>query len=330
LDHRKASTIVSHLHANLGRCFRHFLWRGIRLFINDEMVQPIDPLFVQPLSGVKEHASVFNRPLEFEVRLPADSTRTSVVTVTFSELPVAAWTRLPIEEKARMGISKNAGLSVVRSDREIDYGWYLFGNKRRENYDDWWRAELRFEPELDECFGVTHSKQGVTPSDYIRQILSPELEAFAHTLNARVRAAFNALRSRDAGNGRAAERAAARDVLLPPTNPNRSEHEDVVANAELPRYELRVEPLGCPEFYLAEMGKAGLIRLVINSNHPFYSQVYAPLRRPDREQERIRIECVLLAAARTDLEVQGDRRKSWLNRHRSEWSNAIAAFLGDD
>ena len=32
------------------------------------------------------------------------------------------------------------------ANREIDFGWFFMGNKRRENYDDWWRCEVKFEP----------------------------------------------------------------------------------------------------------------------------------------------------------------------------------------
>ena len=54
----------------------------------------------------------------------------------------------------------NIGVSVVRARREImlDYGWCI-GYDPRER---WWGAEVRFEPELDEIFGVTNNKQAAT------------------------------------------------------------------------------------------------------------------------------------------------------------------------
>jgi hypothetical protein len=56
--------------------------------------------------------------------------------------------------------------------REIDKGWYFMGKKRQENYDDWWRCEVRFPPAIDELFGVTHSKQGISPVQEFRVGLS--------------------------------------------------------------------------------------------------------------------------------------------------------------
>src|SRR5262249_26286430 len=97
------------------------------------------------------------------------------------------WHRLPNDEKRSLGITNGAGVSVIRGGREIDFGWFFMGGKRRENYDDWWRCEIAFEPVLDEAFGITHTKQEIHPGDYLVDILAPELETIAKALNARVR-----------------------------------------------------------------------------------------------------------------------------------------------
>ena len=82
-----------------------------------------------------------------------------------------------------MCVSKGAGVSIVRAGREIDHGWFFMGGKRKENYDDWWRCEVRFEPSLDELFGVTHTKQQVYPSAAVLDILTPDLEQAARALD---------------------------------------------------------------------------------------------------------------------------------------------------
>ena len=59
-------------------------------------------------------------------------------------------------------ISKYAGISIIRSDREIDFGKFDFADDA--DYmpvDRWWGCEIRFTPELDEAFGVSNNKQGV-------------------------------------------------------------------------------------------------------------------------------------------------------------------------
>src|SRR5438552_3803744 len=71
------------------------------------------------------------------------------------------------------------------------------GGKRRENYDDWWRCEIRFDPILDEAFGITHTKQQIHPQDYLLEVLTPDLENIAKALNGRVRQTHLQVRSVD-------------------------------------------------------------------------------------------------------------------------------------
>ena len=55
---------------------------------------------------------------------------------------------------------KNQGVSVVRADRELEIN-HTFDN----TYDPrerWWGAEVSFQPELDDVFGVTNNKQAAT------------------------------------------------------------------------------------------------------------------------------------------------------------------------
>ena len=129
----------------LGRIFRYFIWGGTRIMVNGHVVVPIDPLFCHrrtPLAGAKQYGT----PLVYKIRIPNKSDQASTVRVRFSELPVAEWQDMPIQEKRRFGIVKGAGVSLVRAQREIAYGWYCLGEKRRENYDDWWRCENCFRP----------------------------------------------------------------------------------------------------------------------------------------------------------------------------------------
>ena len=78
---------------------------------------------------------------------------------------------------------------MIRAGREIDHGWFFLGGKRRENYDDWWRCEIQFDPVLDEAFGITHTKQQIRPSTHLIEALSPDMEAMARTLSNRARKA---------------------------------------------------------------------------------------------------------------------------------------------
>src|SRR6266487_3387449 len=98
------------------------------------------------------------------------------------------------------------------------------GQKRRENYDDWWRCEVRFDPDLDEMFGVTHTKQEIRPTEELIGILTPEVEKTARELNARARKAFISAKVDNAA--RTSEKLAERfdNLIEPPAEATKSPH----------------------------------------------------------------------------------------------------------
>lgn len=104
-----------------------------------------------------------------------------------SELPLDKWHDLLAEEKKARRITSAPCVSAVRAGREIDHGWFFMGGKRHENYDAWWRCEVSFHPVLDELFGITNSKQAISPRGELLDMLGQHLEPIGRGLNNRVR-----------------------------------------------------------------------------------------------------------------------------------------------
>ena len=341
LDNRRVSTIVRKLEAELGRRFRHFIWQGLRITINGDALEAFDPLYLHPRAKITG-ASLFGDELTYEVRAdPADPNKTGWVRVRFTELPVQPWHKLSNEEKRRMGLSKGAGVSIVRAGREVDYGWFFMGTKNRENYDDWWRCEVQFDPILDEAFGITHTKQQTRPQVHLVEALSPDLESAARILNGRARKAHNAAKASDRF-AEAARIADERDHLLRPL-PARVAPEARALMKEIQdnHPSLRPQPDAAPSRYgivqhavkdtsfftLAQDGER--LVLVLNPDHPFYREIYKPLsdESPQDLELRAKLELLLLAAARSEASTSG--RVPAIAKHRLEWSNTLAAFLND-
>lgn len=325
LDNRKANTIIGHLSPALGQQFRFFIWDGVRIEINGEPIEPIDPLYLQD-SVLPEPACMFGAPMEYEVRHPDDPARTSTVVVRFTELPVNALHGLSDDEKRALGITKGAGVSVVRADREIDFGWNFMGRKRKENYDDWWRCEIRFQPELDELFGVTHSKQQVTPSDEIKEILTPDLESVAHALNSRVRAAYGRVRA-GAGksNRKSTVKANGGDDLLPA----KTTTDEMGAKWISKGYEFKRERMRCPEFFTWRRTRGGRVAVTINTNHPFYEQIYETLSGAANDGGLNAIEMMLIALARAEIECSHNGQAKVIEDFKRVWSDTLATYLGE-
>src|SRR5439155_16012182 len=153
LELKRPSAICNRLRQPVGRIYRQHIWAGVRIRLNGQVLQAFDPMFCRP--DIEEGgASPYGEPLVYELVSPRNRV-TARVKVRFTELPIVAWHSMSNEEKVVAGITGGAGVSFMRAGREIDCGWYLMGGKRKENYDDWWRCEVSFSPELDEYFGVT-------------------------------------------------------------------------------------------------------------------------------------------------------------------------------
>jgi hypothetical protein len=344
LDYKRGGWLATRLHRTLGRIFRRELWQGRTLTVNSEPVRPIDPLFLQG-DGRAASATQYGPPLQYKVMVPRaiGEPQHSIVTVIFTELPIEALHGYSNDEKRVLGITKNAGVSVVRAGREIDYGWFFMGGKRKENYDDWWRCEVQFDPVLDEMFGVTNTKQGISPGDIIRRVLEPDLERVAHKLNSRVRERFAQIKSHtlhSPGQFRAEER----DHLLTPPARALLDADDFTTHRVEPNTRLnkgrkndiaglsyRVEhrKMGDDNFFVPLISSNELV-IILNEEHPFYTRVYAPIAKGGSADLRAAykyLELMLFAAARAECGVLGRNKKACVIKVRKAWSKTLAAFL---
>lgn len=350
LDNRRISTLARKLGESLGRIFRHFVWKGIEIRVNDSIVAPIDPLYVRRPS-VTHGGQVFGEPLTYKIKTSASDFATpqiGVVTVRFSELPVHEWHALPNEEKRAKGILNAAGVSVVRGGREIDYGWFFMGRKRRENYDDWWRCEVSFEPLLDEAFGITHTKQQIRPREYLLEILTPDLENMARALNSRVRQAHLDIKA--AQGAEETERIATERgrLLKPLPRSGKSSRDQTTLLAQLVkrypalreggttrkngalRYRVVEDRFKDMTFYNFVVDDNRLI-LAMNSEHPFYRKLYRLLAddapaNGETAKIRTQLDLLILAAARAEATLAAAERRTLL-KFRKIWSDTLATFL---
>jgi len=306
--------------------------------VNSEVVKAIDPLFIH--SETVEpwiHAEQYGETIryEFAPALTGGAIDNPIVEVTFSELPVKQLAELSDNQKRQLGVVNGAGVSIVRCDREIDYGWF-FIDKRRENYDDWWRCEIRFSPELDEMFGVTHTKQGARPADKLRQMLKDDLTSIARELNRRARASHY-----DLAQGRvernASRVATLRDIYLPPLASSYDIEESIdtslLSSADSlsdMKYVLLFEELDEKSFYRTEMC-LNEVRIVLNCNHEFFRNIYQPIT-SGKPSNAIgagkHIALLLMALARTEAMDWTDADRDVLCRFRHEWSRTISIFCG--
>lgn len=316
---KRLESFRERLRIALGRAFRYFLWSGTQILVDGEPTIAIDPLLCRLAENPKVCASEVGQPLVYEVASPRVAGSSSKILVRFSQLPIRQWSDLATEEKRRLGISKGAGVSVVRAGREIAYGWHFMGQKRKENYDDWWRCEVRFEPELDELFGVTHSKQGIRPTSELEAVLSPDLERIAHDLNRRVRNEFTKLK--EATPKSAADLAKAKDRFLTPLRrgvPLAAKGRHGV------EYRVQSRTLSAERFFASKVAN-GRVTVTINKSHPFF-EVYSGGNGSNADV-RFAIDSLLLAMARAEQTVKKSEQREALRKCFLAWSDNLATFL---
>jgi len=346
LDHRRISTIEKRLHSGLGRIFRHFLWAGTEIAVNGKPIAPLDPTFLKT-SFDDGNANQFQEVITVEVATDSENplAPAGTVDIIFTELPVGEWHELSNDEKRARGIANGAGVSVVRGKREVDFGWFFMGAKRRENYDDWWRCEIRFNPDLDDAFGITHTKQQIRPKEYLVESLQPIIEDTAKALNSRVRQKHLNLKAEQTG-GEAERIAAKRHDRLRPIPKSRNKNSDAKVLADLAERHVRVRDAlakkGADTKYLLvpDQQESGpfyrpvvsddVLVAVVNSDHLFYRKFYEPLVSqnvldPARASHVINL--MLLAATRAEALFNGKDERRTLAKFRKEWSEVFDALL---
>ena len=334
LEYKRTSTLIGKLREDLGRIYRRFLARGLDLRVNGEPLTALDPVFLQP-SAKYVGGRQFGDALTYQLVSEGGS---GVVEVRFSELPIERWHNLSLEDKRRIGVTSAPCVSIMRADREIDRGWYFMGAKRRQNYDDWWRCEVSFDPSLDELFGITHAKQTISPSEELLKVLVPDLEPIARALNSRVRDRFELVKVTSPLG--AAEQQAARAEKALPALPRRrdavpEELKELIQglttgpNASPLPYQIVVSELPTTLAFEVVLRRRQLV-VLFNARHPLYRDLYGPLALSDLEKDRDvakRVALAVLAAARAEVTARRQSGRAEIRQFRQTWADVLATFF---
>lgn len=216
----------------LGRTYRKFIQRGVRIFLDDNLIYLHDPLYMagptkfdverMEQEGVPDLKA---KPLGEEDRItlpiPGREGETADVVIRMSLLPKEWRTEIgdggsKFAKERR--IDQNEGVSILRADREVLYGVvpYIFGTKgeaRTQRIDRWWSCEISFPPELDDYFRVRYIKRGAEPIESLRDQIRDRINGAVKTAQAEIRqdrATAQAARAAKQGTYESAEEAMAK------------------------------------------------------------------------------------------------------------------------
>lgn len=354
IDHDgKVETLERSLRHDLGRMFRYFLAGDLELTINGQQVKPFDPMFLLAQARFADDllATQHGDKVEFDVRLPGAIGQTSKVEVVFSLLPESWQTESKGDKDSRKSryIDATAGFSIVRHGREIDLIKSPYHAKHWT--DSWYRVEIRFEPELDEIFGVTHTKQHarISTGSALYEQLKPLVTANIATMKDMIVA--RGKRAHLNKTIQAEEMAKRFESRLKPLEEIERKPEEVAAD-EIRNYlsqqaaakslstddisllEERLEnfPIimefealpGAPFYRTKVVGCSVVISL--NTEHAFYEKVYRRIQ-AESPIAKTGIDLMLMSIARS--EIQGSRAcRDWYAEQKHEWSQNLRILLG--
>lgn len=301
----------------------------------------------------------------FEWPVPNKAGQTSTVEVTITLLPERFWARDKYSDRPggtpfakERHIDDNEGVTILRAGREIFHSYLRDVQPPIKEVDRFIGVEIRFRPDLDECFRVRNVKKGAEPVNGLREKLEHIIHNTVLTVRKQIKSRYIALRAKeqhDFGIHAEAESviAEAKDVspqpragenvssdqrrqkiaeaaaALAPDDPQRQKQ---LAETMLKR-PVNVVPQSWPggEFITVEhLGTTAIVRL--NTQHPFYTHVYAKLvaaAKPGADVSaadlaqavRVGLDLLLLSYAQAEgVEKDADRKYSGL---RSYWGTIL-------
>ncbi|KKN33675.1 hypothetical protein LCGC14_0801360 [marine sediment metagenome] len=323
MDAQKAKTLGERAIRELGRVYRRFIDNGLKIYVNNRLVESFDPAYWSQNSrhagveGLKETRSrlVTAKQIPIEKAPGGDKV---MVSVRVYELPIEDWSKQPrAVRKNALRIYDDQVVTILRNDREMFVG-IVPEIARRHSDLNWIRIQIDFTGELDEAFGISSNKQGVRPKPYVWEAISAAIGGDIKNLREKI----HKFQATDAANGQrggpsSAERQAneaesAQSLHMDAPNPTTPEEEQALedhlkALAIVVKHEGEDEDAALERvrnsryltrfvhdpywpFYHVE-SRAGRIILTLNAAHPFYDKVYRPLSeaaltgRSDDEQE---------------------------------------------
>jgi hypothetical protein len=313
LTYRKVSTLVDHAVKEMSRVYRRQLDRGLKLYVNNRLVEPFDPTYqmttarhnrVPELEGREKSSRLVNR---WQIPVPEaeESAITHNAEVRLYFLPIRDWDGLPKKVlKNDLKVFDVGGISFMRRDREVDIKAMEGVVGKRSTRDSWWRIEVDFPGELDEAFGVSMNKQGVRPKSYVQEVIRGHILHDLREVRKAIeqhwseRAAHDTKSPLTEAEQRANEAEALQATLLPQPSPKTAEEERIL-DENLQTLAVTLKREGETDeaaydrvkasrfittfkhdedaaFYRVDY-KLGKVILTVNTAHAFFDKLYRPL-----------------------------------------------------
>lgn len=367
----KADTLRAKLLKQFGVIYRYWVPERT-LLVDGERTEPVDPLFLMEHARFYDETPVRAERIEtrtFEVETARGTTgkvtvRASLLPPNFQLVDPTTYRYGPDNPRATPNnrhkiMRAYNGLQIMRERRQIDTiqpQWTKY-----QTYDVNIKIEIDFDPELDEFFGITTSKQQIVIADEMWDMLQSNgknngalvdlvrdmrgrFKALQSELDAKyrneetkdentVRPSVAAMQDTEKFKGTVTEPSTAQreeadknieEAATVVAQVTGEKKEDVVQRLKektsQQRFEVTFESNREGPFYRPErLGEQK--RVIINSDHPFYSKVYAAA-----PEVSAALEVLLFVFGERELEVKGEA-EMFYRAERQRWSERLRFAL---
>jgi hypothetical protein len=204
LTYAKAKTLVEHAMREMSRVYRRQIAAGLKLYINNRLVEAFDPTYSMPNARHVRFLEIDPKQSRLaitktvNIRLSEKSAETAPIHIKIYKLPIEEWSSLSRKTlKNDLRIFDGLTVSMLRNDREVFAG-SLPKITSRHSVTNWYRLQIDFPGKLDEAFGVASNKQGVRLKGYVEEAIKEAIGDDITSMNDEVRrfqAAQNARRT---------------------------------------------------------------------------------------------------------------------------------------
>jgi hypothetical protein len=314
LTYSTAKTLADHAIKDMGRIYRRFIDKGVRLYVNNRLVEAFDPTYWMPsarhtkVEGLTETKSALVDSWTVQVPVNEGLFNTTEVRIRLFLLPVQAWASLPrVTLKNSLHIYDDQTVSYMRNGREVEIGPEPRLKLKKHHTNAWLRVEVEFTGEADEAFGVAANKQGVRLQEFAAEaILKHDNKRFEGNITdirktirdrlLKIAAAEQVGQTSDAER-HATDTEGMQGVALPPAADTPEQiaalednlrglavslrqegetEEQAFNRVKESKYLTDFNPQEYAPFYDVEY-KFGKVILRVNTAHPFYQKVWQPL-----------------------------------------------------
>lgn len=308
----------------------HKLRGNAAIYVDDQFVEPIDPLFLTPdftfFDSDEDRANALH-PIRIEFRNPDNGTFEGTVTLRYAWLPPSFGSI----EKSRdaVGLNANQRFSIMK-----DYHGIIFSRNGRLidvqtrtpwtsfiNNDRYIKIEVEFSASLDEAFGVTTSKQQVTISPRIwDELRKSGMPKAIEQLRMKVRDAKLERRARTLTPLENEQRLSVRTMI---GAGSKSHPVQMGLGLPVSLYDLEFENEPGKPFFRIERSRSARL-LHINMAHRFYTDIYdSPV---STAELRTSLEILLFAMGDVILEDKS-RNNGKIESQIANWSKKLESGL---